>query len=74
MKKKANHCAISVPKATPAMLILKKNTKIVLATILIIFCKMEIIMGKRVGCIPINQPVKAYKPNIAGVPHIHIFR
>ena len=36
---------------------------------LMMFCAMEMTMGKRVFCIPMNQPVRLLSPKTAGAPH-----
>ena len=51
------HCAMSVPRATPSICILKPNTSTSEATILMMFCVIDTTIGVRVSCIPINQPV-----------------
>ena len=51
------HWAMSVPRATPSICILKPNTNTSEATILMMFCVIDTTIGVRVSCMPMNQPV-----------------
>ena len=72
--KRPAYWAISVPNATPSTFIPSTNTKHRLAAIFTIFCVIAINIGKREFCIPMNQPAKPYKPNMAGAPQIQILK
>ena len=67
---KPAYCAISVPKATPSIFIPKPKTSVSEASMFTMFCMMEMNMGIRVFCIPINQPIRLMSANEAGAPQM----
>ena len=49
--------AISVPRATPSTFIPNTYTRLRLAAMFTTFCIIEMNIGMRVFCMPMNQPV-----------------
>ena len=69
-----DHCATNVPIATPSIFMPAKSTKAKLTAMFTTFCMMEINMGMRVFCMPMNHPMKPYSPNIAGAPQMQTLK
>ena len=63
-----------VPKATPSTFMWKHITKQRLLTMFTMFCRIAMSMGRRVFCMPINQPDRAYSPKTAGAPHTQMWK
>ena len=69
---KPPHCAISVPAATPFMCICMWIAKTKLKTMLSMFISIEIHIGVFESCIPMNQPLIAYMPKVAGAAQMRM--